>query len=194
MTPAPVISAGLVIVGEAITSALVDEPEPAGSTSFASPKSSTFTVPSSRTLIFAGFRSRWMIPCSCAASSASAICFAIGQRVRQRDRTLCHAIGERRPFDQFHHQRADVTRVLEAVDVRDVRMVQRSEDFSFALESGQAVDILYHGDRQNLDRDLALEVCVGRAIDLTHAARAERGQDLVRAETSAGRESHVERY
>ena len=32
----------------------------------------------SRTLMFAGFRSRWMIPCSCAASSASAICLAIG--------------------------------------------------------------------------------------------------------------------
>ena len=31
-----------------------------------------------RTLMFAGFRSRWMIPCSCAASSASAICCAIG--------------------------------------------------------------------------------------------------------------------
>ena len=28
-------------------------------------------------LIFAGFKSRWMIPCSCAASSASAICCAI---------------------------------------------------------------------------------------------------------------------
>ena len=28
--------------------------------------------------MLAGFRSRWMMPCSCAASSASAICFAIG--------------------------------------------------------------------------------------------------------------------
>jgi hypothetical protein len=50
----------------------------AGSIAFARPKSSTFTVPSGRTLMFAGLRSRWMIPCSCAASSASAICFAIG--------------------------------------------------------------------------------------------------------------------
>ena len=31
-----------------------------------------------RTLMLAGLRSRWMIPCSCAASSASAICLAIG--------------------------------------------------------------------------------------------------------------------
>ena len=72
--PACVI-AGVVIVGDFDT--LGDEPA-AGSIAFASPKSSTFTVPSARTLMFAGFRSRWMIPCSCAASSASAICFAIG--------------------------------------------------------------------------------------------------------------------
>ena len=50
-----------------------------GSSALANPKSSTLTVPSSRTLMLAGFRSRWMIPCSCAASSASAICFAIGK-------------------------------------------------------------------------------------------------------------------
>ena len=31
---------------------------------FASPKSSTFTVPSGRSLMFAGFRSLWMIPFS----------------------------------------------------------------------------------------------------------------------------------
>ena len=51
---------------------------PAGSSAFASPKSSTFTMPSSQTLTLAGFRSRWMMPCSWAASRASAIGFAIG--------------------------------------------------------------------------------------------------------------------
>ena len=39
-----------------------------------------------RTLMFAGFRSRWMIPCSCAASSASAICLRDRQRLVERDR------------------------------------------------------------------------------------------------------------
>ncbi len=38
----------------------------------ASPKSRTFTTPSGVTLMLAGLRSRWMIPFSCAASSASA--------------------------------------------------------------------------------------------------------------------------
>ncbi len=69
------VIAGVVMVGD--IEALADI-VPAGAAAFASPKSSTFTVPSARTLIFAGFRSRWMIPCSCAASRASAICSAMG--------------------------------------------------------------------------------------------------------------------
>ena len=52
--PACVI-AGVVIVGD--IDALGNAPD-AGSIALAKPKSSTFTVPSSRTLMFAGFRSR----------------------------------------------------------------------------------------------------------------------------------------
>ena len=52
--PAWVI-AGVVIVGDCET--LGEEPA-AGSIALASPKSSTFTVPSGRTLTLAGFRSR----------------------------------------------------------------------------------------------------------------------------------------
>ena len=46
--------AGDVMVGDIET--LPDAAVPAGSTAFANPKSSTFTVPSSRTLMLAGFR------------------------------------------------------------------------------------------------------------------------------------------
>ena len=82
MTPACVIAgevracviAGEVRVGEIDTLAAVDA---LASKAFASPKSKTLAVPSGRTLIFAGLRSRWTIPCSCAAPSASASCLAI---------------------------------------------------------------------------------------------------------------------
>ena len=40
---------------------------------FASPKSKTFTTPSAVIAMLAGFKSRWTIPRSCAASRASAI-------------------------------------------------------------------------------------------------------------------------
>jgi len=51
----PICVALAVIVGEFIASTL---DEAAGSIAFARPKSSTFTVPSARTLMFCGFRSR----------------------------------------------------------------------------------------------------------------------------------------
>ena len=76
--PARVMSAGDVIAGNIVALAL---DAITGSIAFARPKSSTFTVPSSRTLMFAGFRSRWMMFYSWAASSASAICFAIGSEM-----------------------------------------------------------------------------------------------------------------
>ena len=45
----------------------------------AMPKSSSLGTPSGVTSILPGFRSRWTIPCSCAASRASAICLAMGR-------------------------------------------------------------------------------------------------------------------
>ncbi len=72
----PIWVAWAVNVGEFAAPAVA--PAPSGADALARPKSSTFTVPSARTLMFAGLRSRWTMPCSCAASRASAICFAIG--------------------------------------------------------------------------------------------------------------------
>ncbi len=48
------------------------------STIFAIPKSISLSTPSSRTIAFSGFRSRWITPCSCAWASASArVCTTI---------------------------------------------------------------------------------------------------------------------
>ena len=99
----PRVIAGVVIVGDCEHAR---RRRAVGSSAFASPKSSTFTVPSGRTLMLAGFRSRWMMPCSCAASSASAICLRDRQRLVERESApLRDALGERRPFDQLHHER-----------------------------------------------------------------------------------------
>jgi hypothetical protein len=58
---------------------LLADPDPLvmGSRALARPKSRSFTFPSGVSLTFAGFKSRWTIPCSCAASRASAICRAM---------------------------------------------------------------------------------------------------------------------
>ena len=57
-------------------------------------------------------------------------------------------------------------RLFKAVDVRDVRMVQRREGLGFALESRDALGISGEQLRQDLDRDVAIEPRVARTIDL----------------------------
>ena len=76
------------------------------SIALARPKSSTFTAPSGVSLMFAGFRSRWTIPFSCAASSASAICRAIASASSSGIGPLRDPLGERRALDQLQHERA----------------------------------------------------------------------------------------
>ncbi len=72
MTPACVARFGS--VGELRMSELTTGP----SSALARPKSSSLTVPSALTFMFAGFTSRWTMPRSCAYSRASQICFAMG--------------------------------------------------------------------------------------------------------------------
>ena len=180
--PACVI-AGDVIVGDIDMSSATDRA--AGSIAFASPKSSTFTVPSVRTLMFAGFRSRWMIPCSCAASRASAICFAIG-RASSIGIAPCAIRCERSSPSTSSITSAVTPAALRGRDVRDVRMVQRREHFRFALKACEPIVIRRDGRRQNLDGDLALQLGVGGPIHLAHAAFANLGGDFVDAEPRAG--------
>ena len=65
----------------------------------------SFDRPSSapcRTML-AGFRSRWTMLCSCAASSPAAICGA-GRAPGKRQRPAHEPLSQRRSFDQLQHQ------------------------------------------------------------------------------------------
>ena len=87
---------------------------------------------------------------------------------------------------QLHHQRPAARRVLDAVDLGDVRMVQRRERPRLALEPHQPVGVGGERVGQDLERHVASELGVAGAIDLPHAAGAERRHDLVGAEPDAG--------
>ncbi len=94
--------------------------------------------------------------------------------------------GGRSPLDQFEHERLGAVRIFEPVDRRDMGMVQRREDLGFALEPGESIGVVGDGREQDLDRDLATQLRVARTIDGTHAALADRRQDLEGAEARAG--------
>src|SRR6187551_1409293 len=67
-------------------------------------------------------------------------------------------------------------------------MIQRREHFRFALKPREPIRVGRERGGQNLDGDLAFELGVRRAVDLTHSAFADERSDFVSAEASAGRE------
>ncbi len=94
-------------------------------------------------------------------------------------------------LNEFHHERTYNPRLFEAVDVRDVRMVQRCEGLGFARESSQPIGIGCERLREDFERDVAIQLGIARAIDLSHAAFADRRGDVVASETGAGREGQT---
>ena len=93
------VAAGVVSVGECDRSR-ADPAADSALTALARPKSNTFTTSSGRSLMFAGLRSRWTMPCSCAASSASAIWRAMDS-ASSTGMTTRKTIGQRRSFNQL---------------------------------------------------------------------------------------------
>ena len=62
-----------------------------------------------------------------------------GQRLVERDRATRQPLRQILALDEFHHQGLDALGVFQPVDGRNVRMIQRGEDFRFALEPRHAV-------------------------------------------------------
>ena len=102
-----------------------------------------------------------------------------------------NALREIVALDQFHHQGQRATGAFKAVDGRDVGMIQGRERLRFPLEAGKALGILSERIGQHLDCDLAAEARIGRTIDGAHSAFADRRDDVVDAESSAGSERQV---
>ena len=160
------------------------------SSALANPKSRTLTVPSSRTLMFAGFRSRWITPASWAALQRLRDLSSNRQRVFEWHRAMRDTVGEGRPFDQLQDERQRVIRRLNPVDGSDARVVQTGQDVRFPLEPGEAVGVSGEGVGQNLQRDIAAELRVCRAIDLPHPPFADEGGHIVMAEAVTDGEGH----
>ena len=78
-------------------------------------------------------------------------------------------ICQRRPFDQLQHQRPSAFAFFKAMDLRDVRVVEGSENLRLPLKPRQAIRISRKRLRQYLQRHLAIQLGIGGLIDLFHA-------------------------
>ena len=79
----------------------------------------------------------------------------------------------------------------EIVELADIGVAQLRDGARFALEALECSRLLGELRRKNLDGDRAIESRVDRAIHLSHAARADRRDDLVGAKFCAAGKRHV---
>ena len=107
------------------------------------------------------------------------------QRLIDRDRTLGNPISQGQSLDQLQDERLGVFGLLDAVDGRDARVVQAGEDLRFPLEASEPIRVRCKGVRQDLQRDIAPELRVGRLIDLAHSPLADEGGHVIVPEAGA---------
>ena len=69
-------------------------------------------------------------------------------------------------------------------------MVEAGHGARLVFETCQAFGVRGHAGRQHLERDVTSEPAIARPVHLAHAARAERGDDLVFTEPRSGRNEH----
>ena len=136
--------------------------------------------------MFAGFRSRWMMPLLVRRFERLRDLLGDGQGFIDRDRATRDALRQIVALDEFHHEGAARRRLLESVDRGDVGMIQRRERLRLRVRSAPGVRVRGERVRQDLDRDLAAQRRVRRSVHLPHPAFADRRGDVVDAEARAG--------
>ena len=144
-----------------------------GETIFANPKSSTLTVPSRLILMLPGLRSRWTMPFSCAASSASAICRAMASASVTRSGPVVKRSASVGPSTNSRTSAGPASDVLQAIDRRDVRMIQRREHARFPFEPRETIGITRQRVRHTLMATSRPNL-LSRARTFPHTTRAHQ--------------------
>ena len=67
-------------------------------------------------------------------------------------------IRERRALNQFEHERRRAVGLLQPVNLGNVRVIQRGEDFGLTLEPRQFLPVRRHRRGQHLEGDRSFEV------------------------------------
>ena len=114
----------------------------------------------------------------------------VAQRLLQREWPLEQPVGQRLAFQVLHDQVLGVAFAAHVVQRADVWMRELRDRLRLPLET--LADLGRGGKmrRQDLDRHRPVESGVPRPVHLSHAARAERRDDLVGPEAGAGGEGH----
>ena len=91
---------------------------------------------------------------------------------------------------ELHRDVHDRTRFGDVMNGADGRVVQRRGELGFAYQACPGDIVIERAQRQHLQRDIAIQSGVSRTIDLAHSARAERGRNLVGADSCSCGQCH----
>ena len=181
-TAAPAACSGAMYAG-------VPAPEdPSVPSRCASPKSSSFTRPSSQTNTLAGLRSRCRTPRECACASPSAICSAIAQRLVDGQRPLLDPPGQRLAPEQFHHEVRTGRARPHVEDGDDGRVVQLRDRLGLLLDPLLGNQVLRPPRLQGLERDRPRQLRIERLVHRPEAPAADLAADLVAPDEVPGPE------
>ncbi len=131
-----------------------------------------------------------MTPCSWAASRASAICLAMGSASSSGMGPCLMRSASVGPSTSSRTRARVPFGLLDAVNLRDVRMVQAGKNLRLSLKPSEPIRISGKRLGQDLQRDLSIQLGISRLIDLAHAPLVDEGRDLVVAESGTDLEGH----
>lgn len=93
-------------------------------------------------------------------------------------------------FEQFGDEIRRAILLADVIDAENVGMIERGDGTRFLLEAAQAVGITGERRGENLERDVAAETRIARAIDLAHSPGPERSKNFIRPEKRSSTERH----
>ena len=96
-----------------------------------------------------------------------------------RDGASRDALGQSLALNELHDQELAAFVLLQAVQGRDIRVIELSQDPGLSLEPSQAFLVLGELLRQDLDRHIPAELSVSGPVNLSHPAFADGLEDLV---------------
>ena len=87
------------------------------------------------------------------------------------------AFGQRLAFDQLHDDGRRGVALLQAVDLSDVRMVQRGEHTRFPREARHSIGVTGEFGQQDFHRNVAVQLGIVCPVDLTHSTAPDQRPD-----------------
>src|SRR5215213_9727650 len=136
------------------------------SASRATPKSSTFRLPSACTKMFPGLMSRWKMPCTCATARPSHI-WDMKSRVA---------------LQQLHDHVQPPVLLTHVVDGDQVAMLEATGDLRLAVEAFAGLWIALEVRHHDLDGHAPRVLLVEGAVDDAHGALADPIDDAIAAD------------